>query len=96
MVQIGPSDTWIPGEGGLKNIDKSLEKLPEIQKSVNDENNQNTKFDVEKLRAHKTVGSDEVESKALSTVTENENDSRSKRSKKIPTRYLNYELTCNI
>ena len=89
---IAPSDAWILGEGGLKNIDKNLEKLPELQKSANDENTQNTKFDVDKMAAVKTVGSDEVASKALLTVNENENDSRSKRSKKIPTRYSDYEF----
>ena len=93
--QLLLSDAWIPGEGDLKDIDKNLEKLPEMQKSLDDENNQNTKFDVEKNRAVKTVDSNEVKSKALSTVNEEENDSRSKRSKKIPTRYLNYELHVN-
>ena len=62
-----------------------------MKKSLDDENNQNTKFDVEELRRSKTVGSNEVQSKALSTVNEKEDDfsARSKRSKKIPTRYLN-------
>ena len=63
-----------------------------MRKSVVDENNQNKKIDVEKVTAVKTVGSDEVEPKALSTVTENENDLRSKRSKKVPTRYSDYEF----
>ena len=89
---IAPSDAWIFGEGGLKNIDKNLEKLPELQKSVNDKNTQNTKFNIEKMAAVKTVGSDEVAPKTLLTVNENENDSRSKRSKKIPTRYSDYEF----
>ena len=61
-----------------------------MQKSLDDDNNQNTKFDVEKIRAVKTMGSNEVE--ASSTVIEEENDSRSKQSSKIPKRYLNYEL----
>ena len=78
------SDALIPDEVDLKHIDKSLEKIPEMQKSLHDENNQNTKFDIEELRTTKTVGSNEVELKTLSTVNEKENDfsSRSKRSKK--------------
>ena len=78
------SDALIPDEVDLKHMDKSLEKIPEMQKSLHDENNQNTKFDIEELRTTKTVGSNEVELKTLSTVNEKENDfsSRSKRSKK--------------
>ena len=85
------SDEWIPDEVDSKRIDKSLEKIPEVQKSLHDENNQNTKFDVEELRRAETVEPNEVQSKAVSTVDEKENNfsSRSKRSKKIPTRYLN-------
>ena len=40
--QILLSDEWIPGEGDLKDIDKSLEKLPEMKKSLDGENNQTT------------------------------------------------------
>ena len=40
--QILLSDAWIPGEGDLKDIDKSLEKLPEMKKSLDGENNQTT------------------------------------------------------
>ena len=85
------SDEWIPCEVDLKHIDESFEKIPEMQKSLDDEKNQNTKFDIEELRRAKTVGSNEIESKAISTVNEKENDfsSRSQRSKKIPSRYLN-------
>ena len=93
--QILLSDEWIPGEGDLKDIDKSLVELPEMKKSLDDENNQNTEFGIEKIVTVKTVDSNEVKSEALSTVNEEENDSRSKRSKKIPTRYLNYELHVN-
>ena len=46
-----------------------------MQKSLDDENNQNSKFDVEKIGAVKNAGSNEVESKALSAVNEDENDS---------------------
>ena len=53
---------------------------------------ESTKFDVEKIRTVKTIGSNEVESQASLTVIEEENDSESKRSKKIPARYLDYEL----
>ena len=53
---------------------------------------ESTEYDVEKIRVAKTVGSNEVESEELSTANEEEIDSKSKRSKKIPTRYLNYEL----
>ena len=38
------SDAWIPGEVALKDIEKSLEKLPEMQKSLHDENDQNIKL----------------------------------------------------
>ena len=86
------SDAWIPDEVDLNHTEKSLEKLSKVQKSLNGEQNQIIKFDVEKIRAAKTVGSDEVESIPLPTVNEEENDPRSKRSKKKPTRYLNYEL----
>ena len=76
----------IPSEVDLKHtcINESFEKSPEMKKSLDDENNQNTKFDVEELRRSKTVGSNEVQSKALSTVNEKEDDfsARSKRSKK--------------
>ena len=82
----------IPNKVDLKHTDESFYKIPEIQKPLKDENNQNTKFDVEKIRAAKTVGSDEVQSTPLPTVNEEENDPRSKRSKNKPTRYLNYEL----
>jgi len=58
------SDAWIPGGVALKDIDKSLEKLPEMQKSLHDENDQNIKLD-ENLRVVKTVESNEVKSKAL-------------------------------
>ena len=81
--------------GYLKDIDTSLVELPEMKKSLDDENNQNTEFGIEKIITVKTVDSNEVKSEALSTVNEEENDSRSKRSKKIPTRYLNYELHVN-
>jgi len=81
---------WIPGAVRLKDIDERPEKSPEIQQFLNDENYQNTQLDNEKIGASKTIASNEVESK--STANEKENDSRSKRSKKIPTRYLNYEL----
>ena len=74
--------------GYLKDIDTSLVELPEMKKSLDDENNQ-------KVVTGKTIDSNEVKSEALSTVNEEENDSRSKRSKKIPTRYLNYELHVN-
>ena len=82
------SDALIPDEVDLKHIDKSLEKIPEMQKSLHDENNQNTKFDIEELRTTKTVGSNEVELKTLSTVKENDFHGQ-KDLKKIPTRYLN-------
>ena len=47
-------------------------------------------FYAEKNKAVKTVDSNEVKSKALSTVNEEENDSRSKRSKKNT--YMIFEL----
>jgi len=53
---------------------------------------ESAKFDVEKIRVTKTVGSNEVESEELSTANEEEIDSKLKRPKKIPPRYLNYEL----
>ena len=81
--------------GYLKDIDKSLVELPEMKKSLDDENNRNTEFDVEKSGTVKTVDSNEVKSEALSTVNEDENNSRSKRFKKIPTRYSNFELHVN-
>ena len=68
------------------------ERPSEIEQFLNDESYQSTQFDIEKIGASKIIQSNEVESKALPTVNEEENDSRSKRSKKIPTRYLNYEL----
>ena len=74
--------------GYLKDIDTSLVELPEMKKSLDDENNQ-------KVVTGKTIDSNEVKSEALSTVNEEENDSRSNRSKKIPTLYLNYELHVN-
>ena len=65
-----------------------------MENSLNDANKRKVKFDDEKLLEVKTVGSNEIESKAFSTLPENENaiSSRSKRSRKIPKRYLNYEL----
>ena len=74
------SDAWIPDEVDLNHTEKSFEKLSEVQKSLNGEQNQITKFNVEKIRVAKTVGSNEVESKALSTANEEENDSKSKQS----------------
>ena len=83
---------WIPGAVRLKDIDERPEKSTEIQQFLNDESYENTQFDIDKNRVVKTIASNEVESKEVSTANEEENDPRLKRSKKLPTRYLNYEL----
>ena len=96
FIRLGPiyvaerkfDGAWIPGADPLKDIE---ERPPEIQQFLNDESYQSTQFDIEKIGASKIIQSNEVESKALPTVNE-EDDSRSKRSKKIPSRYVNYEL----
>ena len=68
QIRFGPINYYCPMHesllgGYLKDIDTSLVELPEMKKSLDDENNQ-------KVVTGKTIDSNEVKSEALSTVNE--------------------------